>query len=85
MLTAAQARELANDFEKRRQAKNYVGDQILPQIEEQAVKGKTELIFEMCKPGLESFIISELENLGYYVKKSDSYNLGLWTSCIISW
>ncbi len=85
MLTAEKARELANDFEKRRQAKNYVGDHILPQIEKQAIRGNTELIFEICKPGLESFVISELESLGYYVKKIDGRNLGLWTSCIISW
>ena len=85
MISAEKARELANDFEKRKQAKEYVEDRISPQIEEQAVKGNTELIFEMCKPGLESFVISELESSGYYVKKIDGRNLGLWTSCIISW
>lgn len=84
MLTAAQARELANDFEKRRQAKYYVGDHVLPQIEKQALIGNTELIFKMCKPELESFIISELENLGYCVKKSE-YNFDLCTSYLIKW
>ena len=84
MITAAKARELANDFEKRRQAKNYVGDYILPQIEKQALIGNTELIFKISKPGLENFIVSELEGLGYYVKKSD-YNFDLCTSYFIKW
>lgn len=86
MLTAKEARELANDFERRRQAENYIRDHILPQIEKQALKGNTELIFEICnKPGLQSFIVSELENLGYYVKKSDSHNFDLCISYLIGW
>ena len=86
MLTAEKARELANDFEKRKQAKYYVGDHVLPQIEKQALKGNTKLVFEMCKPGLENFIISELENLGYCIKRSeDSHNFDLCTSYIIKW
>lgn len=85
MLTAVQARELANDFEKRRQAENYVKDHILLQIEKQALRGNTKLIFEISKPELENFIVSELENLGYYVKKSDGYNFDLCTSYLIQW
>lgn len=85
MINAEKARELANDFEKRRQAKNYVEDHISSQIEKQALRGNTELIFEISKPGLENFIVSELENLGYYVKKSDGYNFGLCTSYLIKW
>lgn len=84
MISAEKARELANNFEKRKQAKKYVEDRISPQIEEQAIKGNTELIFEICKPGLESFIINELESSGYCVKKIDSRNFGLWSSYIIS-
>lgn len=83
MLTAEKARELANNFEKRRQAKYYVEDHVLPQIEKQALKGNTKLVFEMCKPGLENFIISELENLGYCIE--DSYNFDLCTSYLIKW
>ena len=85
MLTAKEARELANDFEKRRQARNYVEDHVLPQIEKQALKGNTELIFEICKPKLQSFIISELEDLGYYIKKSDGCYFDLRTPYIIKW
>ena len=84
MLTAKEARELANDFERRRQAKEYVGDNILPQIEKEALKGNTELFFETCQPKLESFISSELENLGYYVK-SNSNICNLRASYIIKW
>ena len=83
MLTAEKARELANDFEKRRQAKNYVGDHVLPQIEKQAVKGNTTLALEICKPELESFIVNELENLGYHVYVGNSVDLC--TLYIISW
>jgi len=85
MLTAKEARELANDFEKRRQAEYYVRDHVLLQIEKQALKGNTELIFEISKPGLENFIVSELEGLGYYVKKSDGYSFDLCTSYLIKW
>ena len=34
----------------------------------------TKLVFEMCNPELENFIISELETLGYYIKRSDGYS-----------
>lgn len=85
MLTAKKARELANDFEKRKQAKEYVGDHILPQIEKEALKGNTELFFETCQPRLEDFVISELENLGYYVKKSEGSIFNLRASYIIKW
>ena len=85
MLTAKEARELANDFEKRRQARNYVEDHVLPQIEKQALKGNTELIFEICKPKLQNFIISELEDLGYHIKKSDGCYFDLRTPYIIKW
>lgn len=85
MLTAEKARELASDFEKRRQARNYVEDYVLPRIEKQALRGNTELIFEISKPGLENFIVSELDNLGYFVKPLDGYNFDLCTSYLITW
>lgn len=86
MLTAEKARELASDFEKRRQAGNYVEDYIFPQIEKWALRGSTELIFKISKPELENFIVSELENLGYCVKKIDGYyNSDLYTSYVVEW
>jgi len=85
MLTAKKARELANDFERREQAKKYVGDQILPQIEKHALRGNTELIFEINKPELESFIASELEDLGYSVEKSNGNIFNLRAMYLIKW
>jgi len=85
MLTAEKARKLANDFERRKQAKNYVEDHILPQIKKEALRGNTELIFETCQPKLEDFVISELENLGYYIKKLDGSIFNLRASYIIKW
>lgn len=68
MLTAVDARKLANDFERRKQAKDCVIENILPEIERHALRGETELVFKMSKPELSNFIVSELENLGYFVE-----------------
>lgn len=68
MLTAIDARRLANDFERRKQAKDYVIENILPEIERYALRGETELVFKMSRPELGNFIASELENLGYFVE-----------------
>lgn len=44
VLTAVDARRLANDFERRKQAKEKI-ESLSPWIEEQALKGKNYLLF----------------------------------------
>ena len=68
VLTAVDARRLANDFERRKQAKEKI-ESLSPWIEEQALKGKNYLLFSIKHLELEDLIVQELKDLGYEVFK----------------
>lgn len=70
MLTAVDARRLANDFERRKQAKEKI-ESLSPWIEEQALKGKNYLLFSIKHLELEDLIVQELKDLGYEVFKQE--------------
>ena len=71
MLTAAQAREITDDSVSRAKAKEMI-EKLSPRIKEQALKGKSYLLFFIEHLELEDFIVQEFKNLGYEVVKQES-------------
>ena len=68
MITAAEAREITNDFVGRTKAKENV-EKLSFWIKEQALKGKDHLLFIVEHLELEDFIVQEFKDLGYEVFK----------------
>ena len=68
MLTAAEAREITNDFVSRTKAKESV-EKLSPWIKEQALKGEDHLLFIVEHLELEDFMVQEFKDLGYKIVK----------------
>ena len=72
MISAAEAREITDDFNGQIRAKESV-ENLTFWIKEQALNGKDYLIFTIEHSELEDFIVQEFKNFGYRIFKQDDH------------